>query len=243
MYVMLRWVNFTSYTQDNDMPGMIIVLEGVDGCGKSTQVAMLADHMKKQAFRVRIVDLPRRAVPPYGVMVAQFLRGDYGKDVDPYLAALLFALDRMQMRDELCGWLANGDIILFDRYVSSNIAYQSAKIEGMEEKKRFTAWVEDLEFGFHALPRPNIELFLDVPPAFSLDNLHGRANKPGYTDIHEECADFQLRVRKEFHTMMANKVKSPAMTLVDCRAEKGDGIADALTVHARVVDALAGRLR
>ena len=144
---------------------MFIVLEGLDGAGKSTQVAMLRRMFEERGVRSEYVHFPRFDAPVYGELIARFLRGEFGgvEEVDPYLVALLFAGDRAEAAPQIRQWLAEGRAVILDRYVYSNVAYQCAKLPEGEPRRRLARWILDLEFGHNDLPRPDLSLFLDVP--------------------------------------------------------------------------------
>ena len=223
------------------MRGLFLVLEGIDGSGKSAQLAMLAEHFRKSGRMVAMVHFPRMADKPYGEMVAAFLRGEYGDALDPRLAALLFALDRLRAAPELRARLERGEVVVADRYVHSNIAYQCAKLAVPDERERLAAWIEDLEYRHHNLPRPDLALFLDAPLGFALANLSGtrsggdRAYLEGKRDIHEADKELQERVRREF-LGLAERRKNE-LAVVDCRDAEG-GMAAPEAVNGRVLDAL-----
>lgn len=182
---------------------MLIVLEGLDGAGKSTQVKMLRDYIERSGKELRYIHFPRFDTPVYGEMIAAFLRGDYGKieSVHPQIVALLFAEDRRVASGRIKEWLNNGDTVLLDRYVYSNIAYQCAKIADDAEREQLRDWIFNTEYNINAIPRPDVNIFLDVPVSFVdkklKENRDGddRAYLKGKEDIHEADIEFQMRVR------------------------------------------------
>jgi dTMP kinase len=121
--------------------------------------------------------------------------------VDPYLVAMLYAGDRKDASEMIDSWLKNGKVVLLDRYTYSNIAYQCAKLKAVEEQDRLMQWILNLEFDHFSIPRPDINIFLDVPFAFTEKKLSGnragddRSYLNGSRDIHEESLDFQKSVR------------------------------------------------
>ena len=109
---------------------MLIVIEGLDGAGKSTQVKMMREYLEKRCPRLEYIHFPRYDAPVYGGLIGKFLRGGFGEidKVHPQLVALLFAEDRHGAAEEIKRVLASGGTVLLDRYVYSNIAYQCAKM-------------------------------------------------------------------------------------------------------------------
>lgn len=109
---------------------MFIVLEGLDGAGKSTQIALLRDFFARQGVESAYIHFPRFDAPVYGELIARFLRGEFGSagQVDPYLVALLFAGDRADAAPQIREWIAAGKAVILDRYVFSNVGYQLSLI-------------------------------------------------------------------------------------------------------------------
>jgi dTMP kinase len=199
----------------------LIVLEGLDGAGKSTQLHLLREHAALRGHATEYLHFPRFDTPLYGETVARFLRGDFGAadSVDPYTLALLFAGDRASAAPMIRGWLADGRWVFLDRYVYSNIAYQGAKIDDEAERKRLTKWILELEFGIYKIPSPDISLFLDVPFRFTEARLtaprHGddRGYLRGAEDIHETSLDLQRRVREVYLDAART---DPTLRVIDC---------------------------
>ncbi len=222
---------------------MFLVLEGLDGAGKSTQVRRLRDALESTGRKVEYLHFPRFDAPVYGELIARFLRGEFGAadSVDPYLVALLFAGDRADAARQIRTWLAEGHVVLLDRYVWSNVAYQCAKLQGEAERQRLQHWILELEYGYHAIPRPDVSLFLDVPMGFVADRLaeartgDDRAYLQGGEDIHESSLELQRRVRE---TYLAAARSDERLRVVDCSDEQG-GMAAPDRVFERICDALA----
>ncbi len=225
------------------MKGVFLVIEGGDGSGKSSQIALLDEYCKKTDKKTKTIHFPRVTAKPYGQMIAEYLRGEYGAVdvVSPKLAALLYALDRQQAAAQLKDIIASGHTLIADRYIFSNIAYQCAKLTDERAKAELADWIETLEYGYHGIPRPDLTLYLDVPPEFSRANLKGgrhgadREYLRGQEDIHEADLGLQDRVRDEF--LRLAKARTGEIGVVDCRGVDG-GIADRKTIHSRIVDAL-----
>ena len=205
---------------------MFIVLEGLDGAGKSTQIRMLRQLFADRGVESEYVHFPRFDSPVYGQLIARFLRGEFGgvQEVDPYLVALIFAGDRADAAPQIRQWLAEGKAVVLDRYVYSNVGFQCAKLPAGEERDRLADWIVNLEFGHNALPRPDLSLFLDVPFAFTerklsevregddLDYLQGGQ------DIHEASLQLQQDVRSVY---LASAAKDPSLRVVDCSDASG----------------------
>ena len=205
---------------------MFIVLEGLDGAGKSTQIRMLRQLFADRGVESEYVHFPRFDSPVYGQLIARFLRGEFGgvQEVDPYLVALIFAGDRADAAPQIRQWLAEGKAVVLDRYVYSNVGFQCAKLPAGEERDRLADWIVNLEFGHNALPRPDLSLFLDVPFAFTERKLSAvregddRDYLQGGQDIHEASLQLQQDVRSVY---LASAAKDPSLRVVDCSDASG----------------------
>jgi len=181
----------------------LFVIEGVDGAGKSTQIRLLKDFFTEKGFKCEYLHFPRTDAPYFGELIARFLRGEFGTigQVDPYLVAMLYAGDRKDASEMISGWLNEGKVVLLDRYTYSNIAYQCAKLEDTTAQEKLMHWILTLEFDHFGIPRPDVNIFLDVPFAFTESKLSeartggDRKYLNGSRDIHEESIDFQKKVR------------------------------------------------
>ena len=205
---------------------MFIVLEGMDGAGKSTPIRMLRQLFADRGVESEYVHFPRFDSPVYGQLIARFLRGEFGgvQEVDPYLVALIFAGDRADAAPQIRQWLAEGKAVVLDRYVYSNVGFQCAKLPAGEERDRLADWIVNLEFGHNALPRPDLSLFLDVPFAFTERKLSevregdDRDYLQGGQDIHEASLQLQQDVRSVY---LASAAKDPSLRVVDCSDASG----------------------
>lgn len=184
----------------------LIVIEGLDGAGKSTQISLLKNWFSEKKLQYRHIHFPRTDAPYFGELIARFLRGEYGDitQVDPYLVAMLYAGDRKDAATMIETWLEEKYYVILDRYTYSNIAYQCAKLSTAEESDKLREWILRLEFEHFAIPKPDINIFLDVPFRFTEEKLlnrrHGddRGYLQGNHDIHESSLDFQRRVREVY---------------------------------------------
>lgn len=171
------------------MTGQLIVLEGLDSTGKATQTQFLIKRLKKQNVPAETLDFPQ-----YGnwsaVFVEKYLNGEFGTSVNPHTASLFYALDRYAAAKKIKEWLQQDKIIIANRYVSANQAYQGAKIADKAEREKFLQWLDQLEHDILGLPRPTLVLYLDIPLSISQQLLEHRKQKgyikEGNKDIHEK---------------------------------------------------------
>ena len=173
--------------------GKIIVIDGTDGSGKTTQLHLLKEKLQAEGFGVEIADFPQYNHKSAG-MVEEYLSGKYGgvDDVTPYQASIFYAVDRFDFSKQIKDWLAEGKIILCNRYTSSNMAHQGCKIDNPLERKVFFNWLSELEHDILKIPRPDLCLILRVEAEISQQMAKDRAREDwkGKTkDIHEENLD------------------------------------------------------
>lgn len=206
---------------------MLVVLEGLDGAGKSTQVKKLRTYLETTLGSLEYIHFPRYDAPVYGELISRFLRGDFGSNeaVHPQLVALLFAEDRHGAAPGMHKTLMEGGHVLLDRYVYSNIAYQCAKLSDEAEAERLRDWIFNTEYGNFNLPVPDLNIFLDVPIGFvesKLKSQRGGEDRDyleGGQDIHEADIEFQKRVRDIYRRQCA---LDPKFIRIDCSDEYGE---------------------
>lgn len=176
--------------------GKLIAVDGVDASGKQTHTQLLAEYLEGLGRKVRRLSFPAYDNPS-STLVKMYLSGELGKnaeDVDAYCASTLFAADRfVTYRTNWQKDYNNPEVILIaDRYVSSNMIHQAGKIDDIEEKNKFLDWLDEFEFGIYKLPRPDVTLFLDMPPEYGRRLMKDRGNKftgEKALDIHErDCS-------------------------------------------------------
>ena len=217
---------------------MFIVLEGLDGAGKSTQIKQLRAMIAQMGIESEYVHFPRFDAPVYGKLIARFLRGELGsiQSVDPYIVALLFAGDRADMAPQIRKWQEEGKVVIVDRYVYSNIGYQCAKIADKEARMRLNEWILNLEYEVNKIPRPDVSLFLDVPFAFTEKRLteqregDDRSYLNGASDIHEQSLSLQQRVREVY---IESSERDSELLVVDCSNDEG-AMASPEDIFARI---------
>lgn len=170
----------------------LIAIDGVDASGKQTHTELLAKHFKSLGKRVLRLSFPMYNSPS-SALVKLYLGGSFGKnaeDVDAYTASTFFAADRFATyrMDWKKDYEDGETIIIADRYVSSNMIHQASKIDDLAEKDRFLDWLYDFEFNLYKIPKPDMTVFLDMPPKYGRILIEGRNNKFSGTeklDIHE----------------------------------------------------------
>jgi dTMP kinase len=198
--------------------GKIIVIEGIDCSGKATQVKMAFEELIGEKYRAMRLEFPNYKSDS-SALIKMYLNGEFGEDpqsVNPYGASLFFAADRFASFKSYWEKFYNeGGILILDRYVSSNMIYQAAKIENSKEREEYLDWIYDLEFKKLNLPKPDIVIFLRMPPSFCMLLNDKRLNKidgSGKKDIHERDTGY-LEKTYEVAVYAAKKYK---WAVVDC---------------------------
>jgi dTMP kinase len=164
--------------------GKLLVFEGLDRSGKSTQCALLVEHLLSRGDRVEHVRFPNRSTP-IGQMLNAYLSGQ--SEVEDHVVHLLFSANRWEMAAQISRWIAEGITVVVDRYYYSGCVYSAAKaIPGLGLE-----WARHPDVG---LPRPDLCVFLDVSPETA-------AQRGGYGVEKYEQAEFQARVRELFEVM------------------------------------------
>ena len=170
----------------------LIVLEGIDGSGKSTQFSLLRSHLETQGKDFSCLRFPQYDKAS-SALLQMYLQGEFGQnpnDVNAYAAATFYAVDRFASYRQV--WKEDflaGKLILADRYTTSNAVHQGAKLHGMAQND-FFSWLDDFEYQKMELPRPNIVLYLDISLEIALENVAKRQAQTGQWDIHEAGNDY-----------------------------------------------------
>jgi len=166
----------------------LIVFEGIDGSGKSTQFQLLCDHLDQLGRDYTRIRFPQYDKPS-SALLRMYLDGAFGEnpdDVNAYAASTFYAVDRYASYKKVWGEAyRRGDLILADRYTTSNAVHQGSKFSGAA-RQAFFQWLDDFESQKMELPRPDIVLYMDVPIAIASRNMREREAKTGTSpDIHE----------------------------------------------------------
>ncbi len=193
----------------------LIALEGIDGTGKGTQARLLAAALREQGVAVELFSFPAYAATLAGGLVAAYLNGELGEPaaIDSRLTAVLFALDRFELKGALERALDSGAVALCDRYVGSNLAHQVARAPA-GAKPALRALIERLEHEIFGLPRPSLVLYLDMPDALAQERVLKKAPR-GYTkkqlDAHESDRAHLKAALAEYRRQARSK---PAWALI-----------------------------
>jgi dTMP kinase len=188
--------------------GRLLAIEGADGAGKATASALVVEQLRAAGRSATLISFPRYTETVGGWALGAMLAGTLPRAVSPKAAATLYALDRMESRDVLMAALEAHDVVVFDRYIASNMAYQAAQVPA-DEADAMMAWIARLETGAFALPAPDLSIYLDTPPAVARDFILRKRTR-SYTDdafdAYEADTGLQDRVRANYAAMVEARV-------------------------------------
>ncbi|HHX17411.1 MAG TPA: thymidylate kinase [Clostridium sp.] len=211
------------------MRGKLIIIEsGSDASGKATQTEKLFKRLICENYKVKKITFPDYESDS-SALVKMYLNGDFGKnpeDVNPYAASTFYAVDRFASYKTKWGKnYENGEIILADRYTTSNMVHQAAKIQNLSEKDAFLDWLWDFEFNMYNLPVPDCVFFLDMPPKYSKVLMDKRMNKitgEEKKDIHERNYKYledsynnSLYIAKKYNWLRIDCIKGGQLRTIE----------------------------
>ena len=195
--------------------GKLIVIEGTDGSGKSTQFKLLTEFLEKKGLEFKKLVFPQYAEPS-SALIRMYLGGEFGNkpsDVNAYAASAFYAVDRYASYKKVWGdWYENGGLIVSDRYTTSNAVHQTSK-EPPEKQGEFLKWLYEFEYDRLGLPRPDLTIYLDVPTDFTEKMMRKReADTNTSADIHEQDLSYLATCRRIGKTA----AQYYGWTVIDC---------------------------
>ncbi len=187
-----------------DRQGKFIVIEGIDGSGKKTQTKLLIKRLRREGFKIKTIDFPQYEKNFFGKFIGECLSGKHGDfaKLDPKIASVLYAADRFEASGKIRKWLADGCIVIADRYANSNQIHQGGKISNPKKRKEFLDWLKKMEFKIFKIPQPDAVIFLNVPLKVSLNLLKNNDAKKrkaylnGKKDAHESDPQHLINARR-----------------------------------------------
>lgn len=224
----------------NDRKGKLIIIDGGDGSGKATQSNLLIQYLTNKGLLVKYLDFPRYYSSFHGRIVGRFLKGEFGKleQVSPYLASLAYALDRASVKEEMDAWLAKGRMIVSNRYATSNMAHQGARVPP-KKRAEFLEWLDELEYKVHKIPREDVVVYLYVPWQIGL-NLTAKKGDRGYIGKGQDIAEKDTKHRQEAEKMYL-KLARERKNWIMINCVKVGKILSKEEIHTLVVKALKSK--
>jgi dTMP kinase len=226
---------------------MLVALEGVDGAGKATQLALVSERLRRAGLATETISFPRYQQGLFGESVARFLNGGFGdpRALPPHLPALLFACDRLEHRRELLELLERSEVVIADRYTASNAAYQAARLDG-EERAAFLAWLLRVEYQVFELPAPALQIYLRLEVATAQRLVAGKRQR-SYTakryDVLEDDSALQRDVASIYDSFVAGDFGGPwaAIDVTDASGVPREADAIAQEIGEQVLRRLGSR--
>ena len=217
-----------------------MVLEGIDGSGKRTQIDALAREFSRRRTPFAQISFPNYS-GFHGKLVAQFLNGDFGSlsAVDPHFSALLYAGDRLESKPEIESALAAGKILLADRYVASNLAHQGARVQ-QAKRGNFLAWLRQLEYQVHGLPVEDLVIYLRVPVA-EAHNLVGQKAAREYTKARRDLQESDLAHLEAASQVYGELARQPNWVTIECFDAASGALRPPATIHVEILAAVDWR--
>lgn len=219
---------------------MIIVFEGVDGSGKGTQSARLSAYLTSTGKKNALFSFPNYTGTIFGAEVGKYLNGSYGalNELPPQFPAMLYAMDRFEMKKNILSNLREGKTVIFDRYVPSNCAHQAAKLPE-NEQTFFIDWVKRLEYNILELPAPDITIFLDVPPKAAGEYVL-RKSKRSYTDAKNDIHEADFSYLEKVYRVYKSMALKGGWLVIECM--DGDKMRSEDEISLNIINTLKGRL-
>ena len=195
--------------------GKLIVIEGTDGSGKSTQFRLLTERLEKEGHAFKQLEFPQYNEPS-SALIKMYLGGEFGSnpsDVNGYAASVFFSVDRYASYKKFWGqWYEDGGLVLSARYTTSNAVHQASK-EPEDKQLDFLGWLYDFEYGKMGLPKPDLVIYLDVPTDFTEKMMRSReAATNTHADIHEQDLKYLATCRRAGRAAAAFY----GWTVIDC---------------------------
>ena len=183
--------------------GKLIVIEGTDGSGKSTQFKALTERLRRDGTEFKTLVFPQYSEPS-SALIRMYLSGEFGSDpsdVNAYAASAFYAVDRYaSYKKDWGAWFEQGGLIVSDRYTTSNAVHQTSK-EPPEKQAAFLHWLYEFEYDKLGLPRPDLTIYLDVPTAFTEKLMRHREQETNtHADIHEQNTSYLATCRETGRT-------------------------------------------
>lgn len=183
--------------------GRLIVIEGIDGSGKTLQAKLLVKRLRREGFKVRAMKFPQYGKSYWSdQLIVPYLNGKFGSDVeeDAYLSSLGYALEREEYKGKIRKWIEEGYMVVCDRYADSNKIHQMSKLKTRRGKDKFEKWIATLEYKMFGIPYPDTVIYLEMglKTAFMLSKGRDRKYMDGQdTDIHESDIKHLRNARNE----------------------------------------------
>lgn len=203
-----------------DKKGIFIVLDGIDGAGKTTQTELLIKRLEQHGYPVSTLDFPQYYHNFFGQMVGDYLNGSFGK-IDPKLASILYALDRWESKENIEKELQSGKVFVCNRYASANMIHQGGRIKNTKKRQEMLNWLHKMEFEIFKIPQPDLVIYLDIIPEIGQKLVDKKTvrkyNQGKKRDLHEKDKQHLTDARKNALRLVK---KYPNWKKINCLKNK-----------------------
>jgi dTMP kinase len=221
--------------------GKFIVIEGIDGSGKRTQLALLARALANRGHEFSQVSFPNYN-GFFGKLVARFLNGEFGPldSVDPHFSALLYAGDRLESKPALESALTAGKILISDRYIASNLAHQGSRVPPAK-RGVFLDWLRQLEYEIYGLPAEDLVIYLRVPVA-QAHRLVASKDARDYTDKKHDIQEADLEHLEAASRVYDQLAQQSHWVSVECLEAAKGALRSPDAIHNEILAAVEARI-
>ena len=214
--------------------GQLVVIDGIDGSGKTTQINLLDKNLKEKEVDFEVISFPQYGKNEYADYIHDYLSGKFGEinSINPYDLAKVYCDDRKTAREQILSWLGSGKLVIANRYVSSSKAHLGAHLEE-DQRKQFINWINKLEYGENNMPKEDLTILLNVDPKTGQTNVSNKHNP----DIHEDNLKHLEKANQIFLELSKKELN---WVVIDCM--KGDNMQSPEKIHQQILKTLKGKI-
>jgi len=218
----------------NKKQEVFIVIEGIDGSGKTTQINLLAQFLKEKNIDFEVISFPQYGKNKYAKKIFDYLSGKMGnlKEVDPYEMAKLYAGDRKTVRDLIKKWLTEGKLVVANRYISSSKAHLGANL-AEDKREEFIKWIDRLEYEENSMPKEDLTILLSVDPKIGQKN----SQEKNHPDLHEESLKHLQKANEIFLELTKKELN---WYVIDCMKDGKMGSKE--NIHEDILKILESKI-
>jgi len=213
--------------------GKLIIIEGTDGSGKATQSKRLLQRLEQEGFQTAYADFPQYGEKSAG-MVENYLNGKYGSssEVDPKIASMFYAVDRYDASFGIKKNLQEGRIVICNRYVSASEGHQAGKIHDDDKRRQYIEWLEDLEFNFFKIPRPDLTILLLVPYGIAQKLIENKGHREYISGVKKDIHEANMEHLKDAEAAFIKIAREKGWTVIDCT--KDGALMSIEEIHSKI---------
>lgn len=229
-----------------DTKGIFIVIDGTDGAGKSTQLKKLRERLKQKKVRVTSIHFPQHGKPS-AYFIDQYLNGKYGargeNGINVQAVSLMFALDRFDATQKIVQELERGNVVIADRYTSSNMGHQGAKLAAKDARKKYFKWIDDIEFRTFRIVRPTMTIILHMPAAIATTLIERKGTRAYVGGKKKDILEADLEHLKKAEQVYIEiaKLFPEYYKVVECA--EGERLLSVDEIHERVWSIVSSMLK